>query len=221
MRKSIASNIEWKKWGQTDPLMGVATRTGRDKHGRNPWTPEEFYELGRSDWSDFFERWKRHGVDTTSSLEIGCGAGRFTAQIAKSFGAVFALDVSEGMIEYARRNIDANSVTFLLGDGIHIPLADVSTTAVFSAHVFQHFDSLSHTSAYFREVARVLVPGGTMIIHLPIHHWPAMPGLFTAVYRIRKRIGDIRAWAKRLLMRAGLSYHHFMRGLSYPIPYLL
>jgi ubiquinone/menaquinone biosynthesis C-methylase UbiE len=133
---------------------------------------------------------------------------------------VFGLDVSAGMIEYAREHIEAKSVIFLLGDGIHIPLADASVTAVFSAHVFQHFDSISHASAYFREVARVLAPGGTIMIHLPIHHWPTMPRLFDAAYHFRKRIGDIRAWVRRQLIRAGLSHHHFMRGLSYPVQYL-
>jgi ubiquinone/menaquinone biosynthesis C-methylase UbiE len=135
------------------------------------------------------------------------------------FEKVFALDISEGMIEYAKKHITGSSVSFLLGDGENIPLPDSSVTSVFSTHVFQHFDSLSHASDYFKEIERVLVPGGTMMIHLPVHHWPAMPGVFELVYRVRKRIGDMRAWIRRRLIRAGMS-HHFMRGLSYPVQHL-
>jgi SAM-dependent methyltransferase len=101
-----------------------------------------------------------------------------------------------------------------------IPLETASVSAAFSAHVFQHLDSLSHASAYFREVARVLAPGGTVMIHLPIHRWPAMPRVFDAAYHLRKGVGDIRAWIERRLIRAGWSHHHFMRGLSYPTEYL-
>jgi SAM-dependent methyltransferase len=220
MKERVASNIEWKRWGDEDPLMGVATRKGRGKHDSNPWTVEEFYELGRSDWSDFFERWKRYGVDTTSCLEIGCGTGRYTRQIAGDFRRVFALDVSEGMIEFARQHISAESVTFLLGDGTHIALGDASVTAAFSAHVFQHFDSLSYASSYVKDVARVLAPSGSMMLHLPVHRWPAMPQFFNTIYHFRKGIGDVRAWMKRQLIRAGLSHHHFMRGLSYPVEFL-
>lgn len=221
-KELVASNVEWKKWGEKDPLMGVATRSGRGRGGPNPWTAEEFYQLGRSDWEDFFARWRRYGVDSASCLEIGCGTGRFTRQLAGQFGSVHALDVSEGMIEYARQQLkDAGErVTFVLGDGVHIPLGDAAVTAVFSTHVFQHFDSLAHAAVYFREAARVLSPGGTLMIHLPIHHWPAMPGAFDALYRVRKQVGDVRAWVRRKLMLYGLSRHHFMRGLSYPMPYL-
>lgn len=219
MKKNIASNIEWKRWGALDPLMGVATRRGKDRYGPNAWTDEEFYKLGRSDWQDFFERWSRYGVDKSSCLEVGCGTGRITSELQHCFEKVFALDISEGMIEYAKKHITGSSVSFLLGDGVNIPLPDSSVTSVFSTHVFQHFDSLSHASGYFKEIRRVLAPGGTLMIHLPVHHWPAMPGVFEFIYRVRKRIGDARAWIRRQLIRAGMS-HHFMRGLSYPDRYL-
>lgn len=220
MKEPVASNIEWKKWGEKDPLMGVATRTGKDAAGGRPWRDEEFYALGESDWRDFFERWKRYGVQNTSCLEIGCGTGRITRELARAFQQTFALDVSEGMLEYAKRQVSETSVRFLLGDGVSIPLPDRSVTAVFSTHVFQHFDSLSHASHYFREIGRTLQPGCSLMIHLPIHHWPVMSDFFDGVYSVRKHVGDIRAWVRRRLIGAGVLHHHFMRGLSYSRQYL-
>jgi SAM-dependent methyltransferase len=219
VKKSIASNIEWKKWGEKDPLMGVATRSGKSRFDPRPWTDEEFYELGRSDWNDFHERWKRYGIDHTTCLEIGCGTGRITRELGRCFDTVYALDVSKGMIEYAKKKIQGSTVRFMVGDGLHISLQDASVTAVFSTHVFQHFDSLSHGTRYFEEISRVLSSEGTMMIHLPVHQWPAMPGLFERIYRLRKSTGGARAWIKRRLILAGIS-HHYMRGLSYPVGYL-
>lgn len=170
MRKLMFdSNTEWQKWGEFDPLWGVASWHGKRKQEGFPWTEDEFYKLGEMDWQDFVKHWSTYGLDTTSCLEIGCGAGRMTKQLAKTFAATHAIDVSAGMLEYARSNVQASSVEFHLTEGVEIPLPDESVSAVFSVHVFQHFDSLNNASAYFNQVARVMAPNSSLMIHLPIH----------------------------------------------------
>ena len=158
----------------------MASWQNKERGGSSPWTDQEFYELGQSDWDGFAEHWERYGVDRESCLEIGCGAGRITMQLARYFNQVYAVDVSEQMIDYARRNIARSSVAFHLSNGVDIPLADQSVLSVFSTHVFQHFDSLSLADSYFAEIARTLKPGGTLMIHLPIYrrsaaNWPSGP----------------------------------------------
>ena len=54
----MKSNVEWKKWGEVDPLYAVASWAGKQRGQSNPWTDEEFYELGRSDWADFVRHWQ-------------------------------------------------------------------------------------------------------------------------------------------------------------------
>ncbi len=95
----LQSNKEWKKWGETDPLYGVAMWKGKEKDGADAWTDAEFYQLGESDWGDFRRRWERYGVSSKSCLEIGCGAGRITKQLSTYFDEVHAADVSDKMIE--------------------------------------------------------------------------------------------------------------------------
>ena len=56
-KQTPESNIEWQKWGDVDPLWGVAAWVGRERQGRAPWTDEEFYKLGEMDWQDFFTHW--------------------------------------------------------------------------------------------------------------------------------------------------------------------
>ncbi len=216
--KKPRSNREWEAWGRLDPLYGVAAWAGRSKEESNPWTDEEFFELGAADWRDFSKHWERYGLDASSCVEIGCGAGRITKQLAAQFETVEALDVSVDMIDYARTHAEADNVRYHHSQGTDIPLADESVAAVFSSHVFQHFDSLSVAQAYFREIARVLVPGGSLMIHLPVHQWPIMPQVFDGMYRARKRIGDLRAFLRQRLMEVGVA-KPFMRGLSYPIEF--
>ena len=195
---------EWKVWGTYDPLWGVAAWPGKRKSDSQAWSDAEFERLGATDWQDFWTRWERYGVGPYRCLEIGCGAGRLTSQIAKVFEEVIALDVSEGMIAEARQRVNNSAVRFALSDGTRIPAEDSSVSGVFSAHVFQHFDSLEYAAYYFREVARILQPGGSMMIHLPVFRsHPHTPLLARKALQLRLRIGAAAVQLRRhLLARA-------------------
>ena len=213
----VKSNVEWKFWGKHDPLWGVAALQGRNKDGQNPWSDEEFYELGRMDWSDFIIHWEKYGLESNVAVEIGCGAGRITKPMAAYFHQVYAFDVSEDMITYASKNISDENVEFKLSNGSEIPVATKSVNSVFSTHVFQHLDSLDDAALYFREIARVLVPGGTMMIHLPVYSWPYGMGKWVErVYQLIKVAGNLRAELKRYILKKGGSAH-LMRMRSYSI----
>ena len=195
----LKSNIEWKQWGRDDPLFGVATWNNKDKHGASAWTDEEFYSLGRSDWEDFWRQWQHYGVSSESCLEVGCGAGRITKELSKTFRQVYAVDVSEDMIMRARKAVGSN-VEFTAIDGIHLPQSDGSVTAIFSCHVLQHLDKKEIGYAYFREFYRVLAGGGTIMIHLPVYIVPgdSLLGLsFKTMLRVKRMLGHVRAGIKR------------------------
>ena len=160
------SNVEWQKWAYDDPLYAIATRKGRNRNGTQPWTLPEFYEYGAVNWSEYCPHWQQYGVDRESCLEIGCGAGRITRQLVRYFNSVHAVDISPEMLGLAKRNVpEAN---FLLSDGISIPMPYAYVSADFSCEVFQHFDNRRIALSYFREVYRLLRPGGTWMIQLPI-----------------------------------------------------
>src|ERR1700677_3203999 len=153
------SNQEWQAWGEKDPLFGVIPPPGRERGGATPWTDADFYQTGRSDWEEFLRRWQRYGIERECCVEIGCGAGRLSRHIAEDFAEVHALDIAQGMIDYARQNVGSN-VRLHVTDGISLPVEDCSVTAVFSVIVFLHFDRIEHAAPYFRAVARVLKSGG-------------------------------------------------------------
>jgi SAM-dependent methyltransferase len=212
--KKAPSNAEWRGWGEADPFFGVASWTGRQRGGSNPWTADDFYALGRSDWGDFRDHWTRYGLTFGRVVEIGCGAGRLTKEMAATFAEVIGVDVSEGMLAVARSHVSEANVDLRLGDGLALPVETASADGVFSTHVFQHFESLDLARTNFIEVARVLKPDGTMMIHLPVMLPPAgLPGVRLAL-AVKRTLGDLRATVQR---RRGVL---IMRGLQFPWAWL-
>jgi ubiquinone/menaquinone biosynthesis C-methylase UbiE len=213
------SNVEWKAWAQKDPLYAVATCPDKDRDGARPWTDDEFYALGLSDWQDFHSRWNQYGIDHISCVEIGCGAGRLTKHMARDFGTVYAMDISPDMLDYARKHVVSKNVEFHLTTGADLPVFDATISAVFSCHVFQHFDSLDVARMYFLEAYRVLAPTGSLMIHVPLYCWPSESWTYSALHAAQTRIADTKAALNRRLINAGF-FRPLMRRLAYPLEWL-
>lgn len=98
-------------------------------------------------------------------LDIGCGTGRFTVPLAELGTDVSALDISTGMLEILRGKLDAKGLAADLqqGDMAHLPFPDNSFDVVTSFLALMHIP-LEDRPAVFREVRRVLKPGGRMIL---------------------------------------------------------
>jgi SAM-dependent methyltransferase len=110
-------------------------------------------------------------------LEIGCGVGRFTRQLATRAGAVVALDVSDEMLALARQlNPGLDNVRWLLGDGLSLAgLEGSSIDAAVSVVVLQHVPDPAITLGYVRELGRVLRPGAWAALQVsndPAVHQP-------------------------------------------------
>ena len=204
---SRRSNAEWEQWGEVDPLWAVASWADKEAGSDAAWTEEEFYALGRQDWADFLAHWKRYGVTPGSCVEIGCGAGRLTAAMAEFFAHVHGVDVAERMLD---RVPPLPNVTLHKTDGLTLPLDDESVDAAFSTHVFQHFDSIEESQRNWREIERVLRPGGTLMVHLPVYIAPR--GLGKTVDRlsaIKQGVRDVKAQVRRTLGRPVMRWRNY------------
>jgi SAM-dependent methyltransferase len=94
--------------------------------------------------------------------DVGCGTGFLAAGLAPRVAQVHALDGSPAMIEAAKRNLAAfANVTYHATDGDALPLADASVDAVL-ANMFLHH--CPDPAAAIREMARILRPGGRLVI---------------------------------------------------------
>jgi SAM-dependent methyltransferase len=160
--RTLRTTAEWRTLARIDPLYAVATWPER----RGAWTPEEFYAVGTSDWEEFERHWRHAWPELGGTcLEIGCGAGRITQALARSFDRVVAIDVSAEMIALAQAATPPN-VVFHVVDATTIPLPDRAVDAVFTCHVLQHLESARDVEAYLAEAFRVLRPGGSAMVHL-------------------------------------------------------
>jgi trans-aconitate 2-methyltransferase len=94
-------------------------------------------------------------------LDIGCGTGRLTAEIAARAqrSEVIATDVSASMLEQARAYY-GGIARFTRANGMHLPFVDGSFDAVFSTATF-HW--IPDHEQLFGEIYRVLKPGGRLV----------------------------------------------------------
>ena len=96
------------------------------------------------------------------ALEIGCGPGRLMKPLARHFGEIHGVDVSDEMIRMARerlRDIPYAHVHATNGASLSM-FASASFDFVYSYAVFQHIPSRNVVFEYMREACRVLKPGG-------------------------------------------------------------
>jgi len=88
-------------------------------------------------------------------LEIGSGPGHIAAALAETGASVTGIDFSGSMVETARQRYP--QLTFEEADAEDLPFADGHFDAVVSNFVVHH---LARPEAVFKEVCRVLKPGG-------------------------------------------------------------
>ncbi|MBK5111714.1 MAG: methyltransferase domain-containing protein [Thermoleophilia bacterium] len=99
-------------------------------------------------------------------LDIGCGSGGITVFLAGEFPLehITGFDVEEPVVEAARRRARAANrderVEFVKGQPGGLPFPDSSFDIVFSKDALIH---VSDKESLFREVFRILKPGGSLV----------------------------------------------------------
>lgn len=152
----------WNARARADAAFYVESHHASDREG--------FYALGEERAVLFLDPVllrMRRDISALRALEIGCGLGRFSRALARRFGEVTGIDVSDEMIRRARAAHEGwEGLRFRATDGETIPLPPQSVDFVFSYEVFQHMPSHRVIQANLREVGRVLRPGGAAMIHV-------------------------------------------------------
>ena len=103
---------------------------------------------------------------TLRLLDIGCGTARFLDFVKQAWPRlpVLGLDLSEAYAKEAKHHLRRRSrLGFVVGNGEQLPVADASQDAVTSVFTFHELPSEVRRTV-IRESARVLKPGGRLII---------------------------------------------------------
>lgn len=115
-------------------------------------------------------------------LDVGCGTGAAVRDAAPTIARAVGFDLSPGMIAQARTRAGAEGLTnveFREGDVSEpLPFADATFTALVCTTAFHHFPRPRDTVA---EMARVLAPGGRLVIADANRRHPAVFALDLAL----------------------------------------
>jgi ubiquinone/menaquinone biosynthesis C-methylase UbiE len=105
--------------------------------------------------------------DEDRLLDVACGAGKLVRAVAPRVQRVVGVDLSPVMIEEARRRTRGEEpavvdrIDFVVAASDRLPFADAEFTALVTTTAFHHFPD---PAASVREMARVLAPGGRIVI---------------------------------------------------------
>lgn len=133
-------------------------------------------------------RWRRDAVRAArvapgdAALDVCCGTGDLAVELRRAVGPaghVIGLDFSEQMLDVARAK--SSAVEWLQGDALELPFAENSFAA---ATVGWGVRNLADRESGFREMARVVRPGGR-IVCLEMSQPPAWAAPFAHVWTDR------------------------------------
>jgi ubiquinone/menaquinone biosynthesis C-methylase UbiE len=133
---------------------------------------QEFFSSSAGQWDrmrdDLFgERFHLAALPAFADAEwiigdLGCGTGQLTAALAPFVARVIAVDGSAAMLQAAKRRLQGlTNVDLRRGDLESLPIDDARLDAATMAVVLHH---LPEPDRALREVARVLKPGGRLLI---------------------------------------------------------
>jgi ubiquinone/menaquinone biosynthesis C-methylase UbiE len=106
-------------------------------------------------------------------LDVGCGTGYLLRRLAASYRSgrgLLGVDPAPSMIEEARRGTDDERLRFLPAVAERLPFRDACFDLVVSTTSFDHW---SDQRAGLRECARVLAPGGRLVLVDQFSWWLA------------------------------------------------
>lgn len=99
-----------------------------------------------------------------SILDAGCGTGRDTKLFHEKGAKVVGVDISEGLLEVARR--ENPDITFIAANFTELPLEDQSFDGVWSHASLVHLETLEEVRSALSEFHRVLKPEGFLYVYV-------------------------------------------------------
>jgi ubiquinone/menaquinone biosynthesis C-methylase UbiE len=127
------------------------------------------YDQVSASYDQRYERYAYPGVEQavvgfaaspdTRVLEVGCGTGFWLGLLHSRGVRVTGLDPSTGMLQKARARVPSSELVH--GRAEQLPFESARFDRVLCANAFHHFED---KRAFLREAARVLAPGGGLMI---------------------------------------------------------
>lgn len=154
------------------------------KHGAGEvWNWET--PAGKKRWSRRVKMLTQYVEKGMRVLEIGCGTGYFTKELAKTDANIIAIDISPDLLEAARSIVAAQNVTFEVMNAYAMTYEDASFDVVVGSSVLHHLEVDEALSEFYR----VLKPGGRVVFTEPNMMNPQIAVQKNVPY-VKEKMGD-------------------------------
>jgi ubiquinone/menaquinone biosynthesis C-methylase UbiE len=183
-----AQRQAWDGWSRREPLWAILTDP-RLRSGE--WGIEDFLRTGQDQVTEVLSSVERlGGIARDRALDFGCGVGRCTLPLAAQFTEVIGIDISPSMIGQATElatSRKVSNVTYQVSEDGRLPaVGSGSIDLAYCNIVLQHMEP-RQGKRVIGELARVLTPGGIVVLQFPTTYPPAAAGTLATVKR-RARI---------------------------------
>jgi ubiquinone/menaquinone biosynthesis C-methylase UbiE len=173
--------------GLAERLIAILEASGIARHEiteANLHSVDQMHLRGRVAAEEFLDALDIHAGDKV--LDVGCGLGGPSRMAAASYRAdVSGIDLTADFCDAARQLnalVGLERIRIEQGDALAMPFADDSFDVIFTLHVAMN---IADKPALYREIARVLKPGGRFglydivagsgePVHLPVP-WATLP----------------------------------------------
>lgn len=118
---------------------------------------------GKLRWARRVKMLSNHLRSGMGVLELGCGTGYFTRELARSGADIVAIDVSPELLEIAEADCPAENVRYEAQNACALTYPDDVFDSVVGSSILHHLE----INEALREIYRVLKPNGTIYFTEP------------------------------------------------------
>jgi SAM-dependent methyltransferase len=158
-----------------------------------PWTPD-------------FDWFAGLVVGARSVLDLGCGTGIFTAELAARGALAVGVDPAAAMLDVARARSGGDRVTWIEADARGLDLGQRFEAVVMTGHAFQALLKRADRAAVLATIARHLTPGGRFFFdsrNPEARPWENWTPDKTRVVRSHPDFGMVERWLDARLEATG------------------